>query len=562
MFQNITAQNPEKKTKFHSPVDIPISLSGNFAEIRSDHFHSGIDIRTQGVEGKKVYSIDDGYVSRIKIQTNGYGKSIYINHPGGFTSVYGHLSSYNAVIDNYVKNYQYKNQTHTLDLYPAKNELIVKRAEVIALSGNSGSSAGPHLHFEIRNSANQHPLNVLEFGFDVKDEKTPRILSFYLYTFNSADERRTTVQRKKIEISSQDNNYSFKTDKLIEISRPVSFGIESFDYLNGSGNRCGLYTIEVLINNEAFYSFKTDEFSFAESRYLNSLTDYRLRQNENLKVYNLFRRPNNPLSMVKYTKNNGILIPEPGIDYSVNIKITDVYGNPSELNFKLKGAPNSDHLVAGQSSEDKLFLWDQNNEIINHLLKFYLPVGSLYEDCKTDYRRVSGGTPIHPWEHILGDPGQPLHKRGELMLKLENSDYVDLDKVVVIRKNEKGEWTSEGGKSIGDGWIKTQVYNFGTFSLETDTVAPEIRVVNLTKNANLASAETIRFLVSDKLSGISSYKGYIDNEWVLFEYDPKNDLLFYEFDKNRLKRGQKHELELYVTDEKENTSFFHGVFTW
>lgn len=561
MFDSIYAQNKNHTTSFHPPVDIPIHLSGNFAELRSDHFHSGIDIRTQGISGKKVYSIDEGYVSRIKIQTNGYGKSVYINHPGGYTSVYGHLSSYSGKIDEYVKNYQYKNQTHTLDLYPAKNEIAVKKGEIIALSGNTGSSAGPHLHFEIRNSANQHPLNVLDFGFDIKDSRPPEIYGLYLYSFSGQGARRTVAGRKELYITHTGNMYRLQSDRPVEINQPVSFGIEAYDFLDANRNRCGLYTIEVFINDEIFYSFRTDEFSFAESRFINSHTDYALRHLEDKRVHDLFRRPNNSLSMVKFEKNDGILNPLPGKEYQVKILLSDVYGNKSQLDFTLTGNLSGEHLAEKDTGPDKLFQWDSDNEINNHVFKFFLPSKSLYEDTQVRYTRIEGGTDIHAYEHDLGDPSVPMHRAGRIMLKLENGN-TDPEKVCIVRRDEEGKWVSEGGEADTENWISANIREFGTFSLEVDTIPPEIQVVNLIRDADLRSARNIRFIVQDELSGISSYRGYIDNQWVLFEYDPKNDLVYYEFDKNRLKSGQKHELELYITDERENTSVFHSMFFW
>jgi murein DD-endopeptidase MepM/ murein hydrolase activator NlpD len=180
VFQNIYSQKPVVPAKFCPPLDIPLYLSGNFGEIRSDHFHSGLDFKTQGVTGKNVYSVDDGYISRIKIQTMGYGNSIYISHPGGLTSVYGHLDRFSDTIANYVKACQYHKRTHTLDIYPDKESFKVKKGEIIAYSGNSGSSGGPHLHFELRGTSSQHPLNVLLYNFDVKDDLPPRIFNLYV----------------------------------------------------------------------------------------------------------------------------------------------------------------------------------------------------------------------------------------------------------------------------------------------------------------------------------------------------------------------------------------------
>ena len=176
----IQAQN-EEKINFRSPLDIPLYLSGNFSELRSNHFHTGIDIKTQSVEGKAVYAVEDGYVARIKISTSGYGKAIYIRHPNGYTSVYGHLQKGNPEIEKYIQINQYKKETYTIELFPGKDELLVKKGDMIARSGNSGSSGGPHLHFEIRETRSEEPVNPLLYGFNITDNIRPIIKGIRIY---------------------------------------------------------------------------------------------------------------------------------------------------------------------------------------------------------------------------------------------------------------------------------------------------------------------------------------------------------------------------------------------
>jgi murein DD-endopeptidase MepM/ murein hydrolase activator NlpD len=561
MFQNTYTQNPSTKGKFHPPVDIPMELAGNFAELRSDHFHSGIDIRTQGVSGKRILSIDKGYVSRIKVQVNGYGRSVYINHPGGYTSVYGHLLSYCPKIDEYVKSYQYKNQTHTLDIYPAKNEITVERGEFIALSGNSGSSNGPHLHFEIRNSANQHPLNVLKFGFDIKDSKSPEIMGLYLYEFSGEGDRRVSERTRKLEVLGSNGNYSLGNILTIETGSPFSFGMETYDYLDANRNRCGIYTMDLIVNNDTVYSYITDEFSFAESRYLNSHIDYGYKKLHGIRIHNLFLRPNNPLSLIKSTKNYGIINPEDGKEYNIEIRLTDVYGNSSLLSFKVKVKASADMKNEVKSSEE-IYVWNQDYKIEKDNFSFSLHSKSLYEDTPLSFHKSNGGTFVHPYEYNIGDQEIPLHRSGTLMIKTGEVEMAFKEKLYVSRKDEDGNWEYAGGKLSPKGWIKTDVREFGIYSLMADTIPPEIKPLNISKDANLSSSRNIRFKIRDEGSGIDDYRGFIDNEWVLFEFDKKNDLLVYTFDKKRLNSGQTHELELYISDKTGNSTLYHQQFFW
>ncbi len=562
VFQNITPQKPVPGNHFISPVDLRIYLSGSFAELRSGHFHSGIDIKTQGVIGKSIRAIDDGYVSRIKIQTNGYGKSVYINHPGGYTSVYGHLSEYNNDIDEYVKRYQYKNQIHTLDIYPAKNELPVKKGGIIALSGNSGSSSGPHLHFEIRNAANQHPLNVQKFGFDIMDNVHPRIYNFYLYSFDGKNNRRKIQSRKKVGLRLQGTTYYLKEGDTLTVDSPASFGMEVYDFLNGTNNRCGLYYIKMYANEELIYHYQTDEFSFAETRYIYAHTDYYLKEIENERVHLLFRRPNNRLSMYAQLNNDGLIDLLPGETKNIRIDFADISGNARSVIFPVKRKESGNPMTINEPEENITFQWDQINSFENHLVKLEIPTGSLYEDAVFNYVRIPSENSFHPWIHSIGDKNVAMHKYGKLMIKAEGIPDRLKDKACIVSYRENGTPSYEGGELLEDDWISTRTREFGKYGIAVDSVAPTIVPINFIPNGNLSGKKNIRLIIRDNLSGIQSYKGFIDNKWVLFEYDPKNDLLLHTFDPDIIQKGERHELEIYVEDPKGNKSIFHSAFTW
>ncbi|MGC9342840.1 MAG: M23 family metallopeptidase [Bacteroidales bacterium] len=545
---------------FIPPVNIPIYLSGNFAELRSDHFHSGIDIKTQGVTGKSIFAIDDGYVSRIKVQTNGYGKSVYVNHPGGYTSVYGHLDEYNERIAEYVKKYQYKNKIHTLDIYPGRDDLPVKKGELIAKSGNTGSSSGPHLHFEIRNAGNQHPLNVQKFGFNISDNVDPRIFNFYIYSFEGEGNRRTVKKRYKEGLRLNSKSYRLKTGDTLRVESPVSFGMEVYDFLNGTHNRCGIYYIKTYANNELVYHFQTDEFSFAESRYINSHIDYGLKQSQNEKVHRLFKLPNNRLSMYQQIKDDGIISVQNEEVISIKIVFADIDGNERSVDFFLKGIDNIQNTDPEKTG--RKFEWDRPNTFEDKGFKIEIPTGSLYEDTWFDYEIMNAENNIHPWKYRIHNEEIPLHSPMIVFLKAEEIDSKLLKYACIVTYDEKGQPSYEGGTVKENQWIKVSTRSFGVFGIELDTIPPEIIPVNFRKNANLSGKNELRLTIRDSLSGIKSYKGYIDNEWVLFEYDPKNDLLVYKFDPAVTEKNKNHELEIYVEDDRGNISVLHSGFTW
>lgn len=562
MVINIYSQDKINSDLFKSPVDFKIYLSSNFAELRADHFHSGIDIKTQGVTGKPVYSIADGYVSRIKVQTNGYGKSVYINHPGGYTSLYGHLDRYNDRIAEYVKKYQYKNKIHTLDIYPAVNEIPVKQGQFIARAGNSGSSLGPHLHFEIRKAANQHPLNVQKFGFDITDNVDPRIYNFYLYTFEGKNDRRTVKSRKKLGLKLDGKSYSLKQGDTLSCDGPFSFGMEVFDFLNGVNNRCGIYFIKTFVDGELVYHFQTDEFSFAESRYINAHTDYALLVSSGEKVHCLFHRPNNKLSMYPVIRDEGIIELLPGEVKSVRILFSDISGNERSVQFSVVGDEEMKEPGGITDRNENLFTWNRENQYTNEDFKITIPAGSLYEDTEFSYNKVPAPGKLYPWKHNVNTEKVPLHLPAKLSFKADEIPAGLMNFACIVSYDEEGEAEYQGGEVSTGNWITTSSRSFGTYSIEVDTLAPQIIPGNFRRNSDLSTKSEIRLIIKDDLSGITSYKGFIDNTWVLFEYDPKNDLLFHTFDPEIIEKGKSHELEIYVADDRGNQNVFHSGFYW
>ena len=544
--------------KYNSPVDIPLYISGNFGELRMDHFHSGIDIKTGGVSLKKVYSVEQGYISRIKIQTNGYGKSLYINHPGGYTSVYGHLDSYNETIDEYVKEIQYNRKSYSIDVFPDKNALLINRGEFIALSGNSGSSDGPHLHFELRKSGTQKPVNPLKYGFEVKDRIPPRITSLFVYKLDSRMQINDTPVEYRI--NKLNGIYGIPASP-VNIEGYAGFGVEINDYLDDSPNPCGIYTIELSIDNKVIYLFKVDEFSFDESRYVNAHVDFALEVLNNRQVHLLFRKPNNRLSMYPLMINDGKFNFQPNVKYPVIIRFTDDSGNESRLEFEVDGGAGS-ILSENKKPNDKLiFNWDTNNYFENSNVRLEIPKGALYEKILFDYARIFAGTGLYPYIHYIGNISNPLHLSSNLSI---NADMIpdSLRKYTVfLRLIENKDPSSMEGTWNGD-WISSQILNFGKYTLGIDTIPPEIIPLNLVPGDTLISQEEIQFKVTDNLSGIEEYKGILDNSWALFEYDPKNEMVLYKFDKKRMKNGISHKLELSIKDAVGNQSDYHCGFFW
>jgi len=546
---------------FDPPVKIPMYLSGNFGEIRPDHPHSGIDIKTQGVTGHKVYAAADGYISRIKVQSGGYGYSLYIDHPGGYTTQYGHLERYRADIEEYVKKVQYAQQSFTVDIYPPAEQFRISRGDFIALSGNSGSSAGPHLHFEIRTSADQVPTNVLQYAFPIQDDIAPRFFNLLVYPVG--EDSQVLGSRKKLilPVIQNSGSYHLKDDRTIGVNGDVGFGTEVFDYLNGSSNRCGVYLLDMQLDGRILFSLKMDRFTFAESRYINAHADYGEIVDQNMKAHRLFRLPNDRFSVYEQLQNNGIIHLEDTLLHTVSIHATDVAGNSSGLEFRIRKAALRPMVAGMNEAEQQIMKWDEANRFSRENISLSIPAKSLYEDIVFTFSTLPATKGLYSEWFSVHSEETPLHTAYTLKIIPADLPRDLYAKALIVTRDKNARLSAVGGEADGD-FISVRSLKFGEFSIAVDTLAPVITPVNISKGKDMRSVSAIKFTATDELSGIRNYRCYIDSKWVLMAYDAKNNLLSYSFDEQRLEKNRTHELELYVTDNKGNTSLFHTFFTW
>ncbi|TFH26851.1 MAG: M23 family metallopeptidase [Bacteroidia bacterium] len=551
----------QKEPVFHPPVKIPIYLSGNFGEIRSDHFHSGIDIKTQGTIGIQIFSVESGYVSRIKVQANGYGKSLYVSHPNGTTSVYGHLDRYRDDIAEYVKKMQYARQSHSIDLYPAPETFPVEQGEFIAYSGNTGGSSGPHLHFEIRNSANQHPTNVLKYNFNIQEQTPPRFHSLILYPLQEDAHVNGAVEKVSSPLVKDQGVYTVPWGTRMDAAGTLGISVEVYDYLNGASNRCGIYTLEMYVDEKLSYRHVMDEFAFSETRYVNAHMDYQAFATSGAKAHRLYRLPNNRLRIYDKEAGNNAIVVDEQRKYQIRVVATDVAGNSSELRFSIQGDTLSKADFSKKAGYIKTMKYKQANSYADDQVRLDIPANALY--CDMDF--TFNSTPANhgsltPFFQIAS-PEIPVHEAYTLSVKCPPVDASLHKKLLLISLNDQNEAESAGG-DYANGSVVASLRNFGSFAIGMDTISPRISPRNGSVGGDLSGKKMISFTILDNLSGIDRYDGYIDNRWALFEYDPKNDLLVYSFDEERLIRGSEHELELYVTDSKGNVNLFHTTFTW
>lgn len=546
------------KTYFRSPVEFPITLSGNFGELRNDHFHSGIDIRTFKI-GKRVLSAAEGYVSRIKISATGYGRAIYIQHPNGLTTVYGHLNKFNPTIEAVAKSAQYRKQSFEIDINLTKDQLPLKRGELIAYSGNTGSSAGPHLHFEIRDTKSESPLNPLLFNFMIKDNMPPKIFNLFLYPLDKSSSINGKNSRVAYPVTYYNKVYHIKGLPKITLHGNIGIALETNDYLNGSWNKCGIYSLVLKLDHNVHSEFSIPEFSFSQSRYVNSHMDYQLNCDHRKRIHKTFMAPNNHLPLYKNMKNRGVMQFNDDSQHLIELIAEDAAHNRSKLNIKV--ASSSSKYIAPKRKFTALMPFEKKNEFLKDSLEVIIPENCLYDTLYFHYQQKQSPSNYYSPLYKIDLPSTPAHKHFTVGIRPRHIPKNLQDKSLIVRVDKKGKKHYQGGLYF-NGWVKTKTRDFGTFAVTLDTIAPSISPRTKIGKTSLQYLKSIKFTIKDDLSGIGKYQGSIDGKWVLFEYDAKTHTLFYEFDKKRLKPQQTHSLKIIVTDKKENQSTFIKNFIW
>ncbi len=552
----------EYKARFLPPVRFPIYLSSNFGEIRPSHFHSGIDIKTMGRTGQRIYAIADGYVSRIKVATGGYGQAIYITHPNGYTSVYCHLSRFTGPVAEYVKNEQYRRKSYVLNLFPPASRFPVKKGQLIAFSGNTGNSFGPHLHFEIRETKREAPVNPLHFKFPVKDTIAPRIYRLYAYPEHSGTLINGHAGRQIFRVV-PGRKHTYRLPAPLQVTGPFSLGLETQDYMNGSHNRCGVYSFKVRLDGETFFYYTMDEFTYAETRYVNAYIDYEQKVRYNRNVIRTVILPNNRLDIYRKVLNKGIIDLHDTLPHTVEFIIGDIYGNTSFLRATIVKRDVSDALPAVAAADPPLQVmsWDRDNYYGFSGFRLFIPRGALY-DTLAFVMHIEDPLPrSYAPVYAIQDPYVPLQKAYTVSITPDRFPNSLAGKLLLAEVSDPARPKPRGGTWNGQE-VTGQLMSFGKYTLLLDTVPPVIRPLFDPNRKNLSAYDHISFVIRDNLSGIATYNGYIDGKWALFEYEPKKDRLRYYFDPSRVAPGHTHRVVLEVTDDRGNKAVYRKELFW
>ncbi len=541
-------------------MNLPIEVAGNFMELRTNHFHSGLDMKTNNRIGQPVMAAADGWVSRIKISPWGYGKAVYIDHPTGYTTVYGHLSQLNGAVATACLEAQYKSRDFSVDQYFKKGEIPVKQGDTIAFSGNTGGSSAPHLHFEVRRTSDQHALDPQAYGMTPLDNVPPDISGIRIEALDSNSFSSPfpggAVGIPVVPVN--DSTYMLKAG-----SNPAAFGtvglsVNVIDRYNNSNNTCGIRDLTVSVDGSMVFSAHLDELDFGTSRFANAYMDYGLFEDKDMHYNRCYRLPNNKLAVYGNEAAQGRITVEPGKDHAIQVVATDAAGNRSKLTFVLHGASATAAAAWPKPNEQgQLFRWSAANDLIEKGLHFSLPPNALYEDTRIQYNTSASPAKAYAPLHQIQNDETPLQLAGTLSIDVtKDVPQGNTDKLLIV-KMDHGKPSPQGG-TFANGAVTVQVKTFGNFTVMLDTTPPVL--IPLDMQADMKGRSGFRIKVGDNLSGLDQWSATLDGKWILMEYDPKRGDLEHTFDVHSDLPGA-HELKVEAIDERGNRASLTRRFT-
>lgn len=536
---------------FAPPMQIEPVLSANFGELRKNHFHSGLDYRTESRTGIPVYASEDGYIARIFVSPYGFGRAAYVNHGSQYTSVYAHLDAFSPDIEKYIKEQQYSTENFAINVFPDKMLFPLKKGDFIGYSGNSGSSGGPHLHFEIRDQKSEEPLNPLGLKLiQIADNIPPTIKKLIIYQIDSIKNILTLSINKEIILKER-----VSTDTVLV---PATFfiGVESFDNMPNSTNEYLAKQVVVMADSAELFDFNMTQFAFDESRYVNSVIDYELFSTKRREIIRAFKDPNNKLSLLSKMNGNGIITLADSKPHLISLLAIDNNGNETHAEVWVKGIKKKTSKKPRFEDQIPIYFFKKQNQIIRANATISIPGKSVYNSMFVSYKEEPNpkgfGRAI-----LIGESSQPLHDDIELKIKAYIPDKY-AEKAFVARGSNTS-YTCIGG-DYSNGQVSTTSSEFGRFFVDIDTIAPIIEPKLTVKNELIPINSSLIFSVSDDKTGIDTFDAYIDGKWAITEFDVKNGFAIVNLDEDRITKETKHVLEFYITDKVGNVRFLKSLF--
>ncbi len=541
---------PQPNVSLHRPFDFPLVLSGNFGELRSNHFHSGIDFKTEGAIGKPIHCADNGFISQISVSGGGYGRALYVTHPSsGLTTVYAHIDQFVPRVDSIVRAEQYRRETFAINLKFTPHQLPVAKGEVIALSGNSGHSFGPHLHMEVRHTSSGDAIDPLPyFKTYISDQESPQAHKLALYPDKNNGRVNGSNKASYLNISTTEGHSFSAWGKVYP-------AIEANDYMTDTHNVYGVKFLTLKVDGKDVYKRTIDRFRLQHTRAINTLVDYFDLINSN-KWYMYTHIPqSNPLGiMIESTSSDGgVDIKEERV-YNCVFILKDEYGNSTSIPFTIQGEKTDIKTIIPEGKLIKHTIGDTLNYCgLN--LKFYN--NCFYEDIHVKTTKQDNNK---HYSHIysIGNRQTPLPRSYRMAIAIDNDTIKNKRQYCIarVRNNNLYALTS----LYKNGQVVAYTSQFGQYTVVVDNIAPKITAINESswgKNSNI-----ITYRITDNLSGLSNYRGLIDGKWIMFEADTKNSLISFKLDSNYITKGKDHVVEISATDNCGNLAKLSNKFHW
>lgn len=539
---------------FRPPLDLPLALAGNFGEPRKGHFHTGLDFRTNSEEGHAVLAAADGYISRINVSSTGYGNALFITHPNGYTTVYGHLREFVPPLMERLRKEQYAKKEFAVDIFLKPGEFQFKQGDTIAYSGSTGASGGPHLHFEIRDLY-ERPINPLLFGFNIVDDKHTVVKAVKLYAM---DDKKYTSEGFTVKLVQKDTVYHVPGGVVNVNASQVGIAANVYDLINQTDNYIGVYDIKLFEQGKLIYQYRMDRLSFAETRYVLSQVDYPEFLENRLNMFNrCFVEPGNKCPVYHHLVNRGIVDLSDGKPHDIKIEVSDFAGNVSTIRFRLFYDKKSTAFKPSELKYKTVFYPDKENEFTVPEFKIKVPANGLFDTVYFNYSAsLATESSIYSKVHQVDKPATQAFQWFTLSLKTERLSPHLRDKAVLVYKDPEGGEVSRGGK-YDNGFITGKGREFGAYYIKIDTTPPTITplIIPTAKNPH---PPKWTFKIDDNLSGIAHYDTYLDGNWVETDYDAKSYTLIHT-PAAHLAPG-RHTFKVVVRDERDNTAAYEASF--
>ncbi|KAF2518508.1 M23 family metallopeptidase [Flavobacterium salilacus subsp. salilacus] len=544
------AQQPYPENYFRSPLDLPLHPSGTFGEVRRNHFHTGLDYRTEQKTGFPVYAAADGYVSRIKVSSYGYGTALYIDHPNGYTTLYGHLEAYAPKIDSIVRAEQYKKQSFEIEMFFKPDEIPVTQGEVVALSGNSGGSGGPHLHFEYRDTKTEAIINPLHFGLKklMNDTKAPAVKGLMVYALSDDAVADGSKKPHLVKLRLQKDG-TYTADKILAKGK-IGFSLNTSDKSTGSTGNNGIYKVKTFYNDSLNFNYTFDTFAFHEARYSNNFIDYGCYYTTGNRFQKLFITMPYPLSVIAGNTSNGQFEILPNTAQKYRIEISDFHGNKTTINGSIEYSDAPATVAEPKNVTPYFVKAASDNNYTKDGVSVYIPAHAFYEDFYMDFDVKDSILHLH-------HPEVPVHDYITVSFDVSHLSPEVLQKTFIegfIGKSRNYNFsTTENGR------LTAKVRSLGDYKLDQDTTPPKIYSPSFAEGKWLSQHQTFSLKISDDLSGIATFDAWLNGKWILMHYDYKTRIIFHNFSDGIADEG-RNDLKVTVTDNVGNSTTFETHF--